>query len=202
MRLIQSFNIRDIKEYERNNRVSIIDMLQGIDFENLGELVRLGNPGISEEDAFEIMDDYIMAGHTVLDIYEEIRKGLFGENTNSENKETRDLSNYKNLTSFYSEILGDLRTYDDLGYSEAWSMNTDDLFLEFEILSKRLMDKTQADINNGHMLAVFLAQALSGNLPQEPPQINKAKKAPKKDNGLSDNANNAMILLKSIKRGG
>lgn len=172
MRIISDFYIKDLKEYERQNKVSVLDMFKDISLFNLAELVRLGNNGITFEEACDLIDDYLTE-ESLDELYEEIRRSLFGDQTSKESPDsnTKDLSKFKNITEFYSDLLGDLRTYGDLSWSESWGMSVSDVILEFSILSKRLKDKKQEKINDDYMLSVLISQAVWGKLPKEPPKI-------------------------------
>lgn len=198
--LISRFKLKDIKDYEAINRCSLLDMLSDFSMVTILEFVKLGNPSVnSDEEAGYILDGYLRT-HSLLDAYEEIRKYLTGaEYVQSENSESTETKNYKSLTDLYSKIGVDLRTYDDLSYTEFWNMNVDDLYLEFNVMNDKHSKTKQEKINDMHLQALWNAAAMVGKLDSKPPQlINNAEYEDAEASELDDNALKSMMNIKAF----
>lgn len=173
--LINRFYIKDIKEYELDNRCSILDMFVDISIYNILEIIRLGNKGCSEEEAGAILDKYLET-HTLADAYTEIRDSLMGRRYIKEEYSTEvEASNFKSLTDLYQKLGVDLRTYADLGYSEFWGMSVDDMFLEFNIMNDKVTADKQDKINDMYLQAQWIGQAVWGKLSAEAPKLNNQR---------------------------
>jgi hypothetical protein len=198
--LISRFKLKDIKDYEAINRCSLLDMLSDFSIVTILEFVKLGNPSVnSDEEAGDILDEYLRT-HSLLDAYEEIRKYLTGaEYVQSENSESTETKNYKSLTDLYSKIGVDLRTYDDLSYTEFWNMNVDDLYLEFNLMNDKHSKTKQEKINDMHLQALWNAAAMVGKLDSKPPQlINNTEYEDAEASELDDNALKSMMNIKAF----
>lgn len=173
--LIMRFNLKDIKDYEVMNRCSILEMLSDISVYNLIEIVRLGNANCDAMEAGAILDKYLET-HTLADAYTEIRDSLMGRRYIKEEYSTEvEASNFKSLTDLYQKLGVDLRTYADLGYSEFWGMSVDDMFLEFNIMNDKVTADKQDKINDLHLQALMIGQAVWGKLSAEAPKLNNQR---------------------------
>lgn len=195
--LVSTFNLKDIKNYEISNRCSLLEMFNELNLNYLLEIIKLGNQNISDEEAGELLDNFL-SENSLVDAYNEIRDILVGKkyihNDKSESAETK---NYKSLTELYQSMGIDLRAYGNLGYSEFWDMSVDDLFLEFNIANNKIAKEKQSEIDNNHMLAMMISQGIWGKLSTNPPQINK--NMDDIDDDESDMDSNALRSLCNMK---
>ena len=83
--LVDKYYVKDIKEFEELTGKSVISILKEQDFDGLVDLIRLGMPSKPTKDkCYDILDQYLLQGHDLLDVFEEVRQCLFGDQMTEE----------------------------------------------------------------------------------------------------------------------
>ena len=83
--IVEKYYVKDIKEYEESTGKSVISILKEHDFDGLVDLIRLGIPRKPSKDTcYDILDSYLLQGHDLLDVFEEVRQCLFGDQMTEE----------------------------------------------------------------------------------------------------------------------
>lgn len=199
--LIRAFNLENIKKYEIENNVSLIDILNTLTIDNLAILISIGNNMCSEEQAYEIIDKALDEGKGIVDIHNEIRDSLFGRAL-EEDESGIDITKCKTLTDVFMNISMNLMSV-GVSYSEFWSMNTSEMHIVFNNLIHKIKAETDRRMAEYHGLAGMIGAAAWGKLPKEPPKMEITERI----NGLdddedSDTINNFSNLTKIASRYG
>ena len=78
--LVDKYYVKDIKEFEELTGKSVISILKEQDFDGLVDLIRLGMQSKPTKDkCYDILDQYLLQGHDLLDVFEEVRQCLLGD---------------------------------------------------------------------------------------------------------------------------
>lgn len=196
--LVTGFNLIDIKNYEINNRVSILDFFKEVKFENIIELIRLGNSNCSPTEAAELLDNYLKNGGSILDAILEIKEQLIGVGDNeSEDTNKIDISEYKSLTDLYIYYSMQLLSV-GLSYQEFWSMNTREMYKVFNSIMIKVENETNTNLQNYHTLAAMVGAAVWGKLQKEPPKIEHSKYK-SSENDTNDIDTDDLIMIANLK---
>lgn len=174
--IISGYRLIDIKDYEFKSKKSVIDMLGSLKLKDLIELVQLGNNGMSFDMAKDVVMDYLR-DNELTSLIDEIRDKLFPV-SRSQEQTSKDIKPYKNLTALYRELGQSIRE-NGVSYSDFWSMTTEDIFEELDLLEEHMINKKQDEVNLAHLTGAFVGMALAGKLEAEPPKV--SRKAPKED---------------------
>lgn len=184
MKLVKSFNLKDIREYEYTNDRNVLDLFKSFKICNLLELIIIGNNMCSEDDAINKLDTYLENGGSVLDAFLDIKEELTGkrknEDSDTENSELIDISKYESLTELYDEYCAMLMK-ENFGYSEFWDLSTRNLFRIFETLSIKRQNEINQSLSLAHAQAAMFGQAMAGKLKRKPPQVKLTEDRSKKD---------------------
>ena len=87
--IVEKYYVKDIKEYEESTGKSVISILKDHDFDGLVDLIRLGiQRNVSKDTCYDILDQYLLQGHDLLDVFEEVRQCLFGDQLTEEEQKT------------------------------------------------------------------------------------------------------------------
>ena len=174
--LFKNFYLKDIKKYEDETGNNILSFFNDIKFSNMIDLIRLGNNNCSEEQASEILDEYLAQdNHTILSVMLEIKENLIGIGDNNDNdvddEDKIDITNYSSLTELYSNFNMQLMSV-GLSYSEFWAMNTKEMYRVFNSICIKIQNETNRELSNYHTLAAMVGGAVWGKLQKDAPKVN------------------------------
>lgn len=176
MPLVKKFYVKDIKEYEEENNESVLNFFDGLSLYGLSRLVMLGNRGMKEIDAYNLIDDYLLrADVTLVDAFIEIKRVMFGsaiDNIN-EDKNAIKTEKYTCLSDIYSDFCMSLMSV-GINYSEFWSMSTKEMYKVLGVINTKLMNDTNKRLADSYHLAGMIGSAVWGKLPKDIPQIKPA----------------------------
>ena len=174
--LFKNFYLKDIKKYEDETGNNILSFFNDIKFSNIIDLIRLGNNNCSEEQASEILDEYLAQdNHTILSVMLEIKENLIGIGDNNDNdvddEDKIDITNYSSLTELYNNFNMQLMSV-GLSYSEFWDMNTKEMYRVFNSICIKIQNETNRELSNYHTLAAMVGGAVWGKLQKDAPKVN------------------------------
>lgn len=174
--LVKNFYLKDIKKYEDETGNNILSFFNDIKFSNMIDLIRLGNNNCSEEQASEILEDYLAQdNHTILSVMLEIKENLIGIGDNNDNdvddEDKIDITNYSSLTELYMHFNMQLMSV-GLSYSEFWAMNTKEMYRVFNSICIKIQNETNRELSNYHTLAAMVGGAVWGKLQKDAPKVN------------------------------
>ena len=174
--LVKNFYLKDIKKYEDETGNNILSFFNDIKFSNMIDLIRLGNNNCSEEQASEILEDYLAQdNHTILSVMLEIKENLIGIGDNNDNdvddEDKIDITNYSSLTELYNTFNMQLMSV-GLSYSEFWAMNTKEMYRVFNSICIKIQNETNRELSNYHTLAAMVGGAVWGKLQKDAPKVN------------------------------
>lgn len=176
--LIRSFNLLDIKNYEYTTGNNILSYFSDIKFDNILDLISLGNNNCGKEAASMILDNYLKSGKSYVDAILEIKEALIGKGANDEDdvdeEDKVDISEYESLTDLYIYFSMQLLSV-GLSYQEFWSMNTKEMYKVFNSIAIKMQNETNRELNNYHTLAAMIGGAVWGKLQKEPPRVQMVK---------------------------
>ena len=176
--LVRSFNLLDIKNYEYTTGNNILSYFNDIKFDNMLDLISLGNNNCGDEAASEILDNYLKSGKSYVDAVLEIKEALIGKGANDEDdvdeEDKIDISKYESLTDLYIYFSMQLLSV-GLSYQEFWSMNTKEMYKVFNSIAIKMQNETNRELNNYHTLAAMIGGAVWGKLQKEPPRVQMVK---------------------------
>ena len=176
--LIRSFNLLDIKNYEYTTGNNILSYFSDIKFDNILDLISLGNNNCGKEAASIILDNYLKSGKSYVDAILEIKEALIGKGANDEDdvdeEDKVDISEYESLTDLYIYFSMQLLSV-GLSYQEFWSMNTKEMYKVFNSITIKMQNETNRELNNYHTLAAMIGGAVWGKLQKEPPRVQMIK---------------------------
>jgi hypothetical protein len=172
--IVRNFNLIDIKRYEDETGNNILSYFNSIKFSNIVELIKLGNGNCSDEKAYEILDEYLSTNKNIVDAILEIKECLLGigdnENNEVDDTEKIDITKYNSLTDLYIEFSMQLMSV-GLAYNEFWSMNTKEMYKVFNSINIKMLNETNRELSNLHILAGMVGSAVWGKLSKEPPKV-------------------------------
>ena len=176
--LFKNFYLKDIKKYEDETGNNILSFFNDIKFSNIIDLIRLGNNNCSEEQASEILDEYLAQdNHTILSVMLEIKENLIGIGDSNDNdvddEDNIDITNYSSLTELYNNFNMQLMSV-GLSYSEFWAMNTKEMYKVFNSICIKIQNETNRELSNYHTLAAMIGGAVWGKLQKDAPNVNIA----------------------------
>lgn len=176
MHLVRRFKLRDIREYEEGNNISLIDYFENIfNIDNLIELIKIGNR-VEESEAIDILAKYLIdTGKGLSGAYTEIRDTLLGKPVEQGNEGNLQAVEFNSLTDLFNELCKQAMSI-GLTYSEFWSMDTKEMYQIVEGIQERKIDQYNEKMADMHNLALMIGAAAWGKLDKTPPQIDNPNK--------------------------
>lgn len=173
--LIKHFYLKDIKKYEDETGNNILNFFNDIRFSYIIDLVRLGNNYCSEEQACNILDEYLEnESNSIVSAMLEIKESLIGIGDNSDNdvddNDKIDITSYNSLTDLYTQFGMELMSV-GLSYSEFWDMNTKEMYRVFNSICIKIQNETNRELSNYHTLAAMVGGAVWGKLQKDAPKV-------------------------------
>lgn len=171
MKIIDRFYLKDIKEYERKNRVNLIKFFDdSFNLYNLIELIKLGN-NVDDEHACMILEEYLGdEDKTIVDAYKEIRDALMGRQVNDNDVTNINTKEYESLTDIFHELCKQMLSF-GISYTEFWNMSTDEVYKVADGMKDKHIEQLNEDLAKGHLMAGMFGAAVWGKLDKEPPQL-------------------------------
>ena len=166
--LIKHFYLKDIKKYEDETGNNILNFFNDIRFSYIIDLVRLGNNYCSEEQACNILDEYLEnESNSIVSAMLEIKESLIGIGDNNDNdvddNDKIDITSYNSLTDLYTQFGMELMSV-GLSYSEFWDMNTKEMYRVFNSICIKIQNETNRELSNYHTLAAMIGGAVWGEM--------------------------------------
>lgn len=173
--LIKHFYLKDIKKYEDETGNNILNFFNDIRFSYIIDLVRLGNNYCSEEQACNILDEYLEnESNSIVSAMLEIKESLIGIGDNNDNdvddNDKIDITSYNSLTDLYTQFGMELMSV-GLSYSEFWDMNTKEMYRVFNSICIKIQNETNRELSNYHTLAAMVGGAVWGKLQKDAPKV-------------------------------
>lgn len=173
--LIKHFYLKDIKKYEDETGNNILNFFNDIRFSYIIDLVRLGNNYCSEEQACNILDEYLESeSNSIVSAVLEIKESLIGIGDNNDNdvddNDKIDITSYNSLTDLYTQFGMELMSV-GLSYSEFWDMNTKEMYRVFNSICIKIQNETNRELSNYHTLAAMVGGAVWGKLQKDAPKV-------------------------------
>lgn len=173
--LIKHFYLKDIKKYEDETGNNILNFFNDIKFSYIIDLVRLGNNYCSEEQACNILDEYLEnESNSIVSAMLEIKESLIGIGDNNDNdvddNDKIDITSYNSLTDLYTQFGMELMSV-GLSYSEFWDMNTKEMYRVFNSICIKIQNETNRELSNYHTLAAMVGGAVWGKLQKDAPKV-------------------------------
>ena len=211
--LVKKYYLQDIKNFEEENNISLLNYLNEVSILGLIHLVMLGNKNCNEERAGFILDNYLMMdGNTIETAYLEIKRVLLAEGyienkeDNDNTKEKIDTKEYRNLTEIYTKLCFQMMEV-GVSYSEFWSMSTYDMYQAFNHINRKVINETNKQLEMAYVQAGLIGSSVWGKLPNEVPRVGEMEELPETietEYGEMDKDSYLMMVnMKSItKKGG
>ena len=177
--VIRSFKLKNIKEYEETNHISLLDFIYNISITGTIVFISLGNGCCSDEEATSILEESLNSEYSLTDIYKEIRIQLFGEKSVDEkakDEEVMDISEFKTLTELYSSFYFNIfKGTNRVSYIEFWEMSTSDIYRLFEIINIQRINELNERLYELYIAAGLNSAGVWGKLPKNPPAVKPPK---------------------------
>lgn len=191
--LVKRFKVSDIRDYEYEHGVNVLDYLKQINISGLLELTSLGNGRCSIETAADILDRYLDDGGSIESGVLEIKEGLLGkgENEDGDNDDNTlmDITELKSLTDLYDKYCDIMMSY-DISYGDFWSMSTNNISGVFRSMVVKMQNKINYDLRIAHTNSILTAKAVWGKADKKAPQVEFDK-----ENREYDNMDEAQVLM-------
>lgn len=170
--LVDKYYVKDIKEFEELTGKSVISILKEQDFDGLVDLIRLGMPSKPTKDkCYDILDQYLLQGHDLLDVFEEVRQCLFGDQmTEEEQEEGINLEEFEYLTDAYNKMCFDIMSV-GISYNEFWSFSTRDMYDAFNSCAQKIENDINRQLSLAYNSAALIGASVWGKLPKKVPQV-------------------------------
>ena len=170
--LVDKYYVKDIKEFEELTGNSVISILTERDFDGLVDLIRLGMPSKPTKDkCYDILDQYLLQGHDLLDVFEEVRQCLFGDQmTEEEQEDGINLEEFEYLTDAYNKMCFDIMSV-GISYNEFWSFSTRDMYDAFNSCAQKIENDINRQLSLAYNSAALIGASVWGKLPKKVPQV-------------------------------
>ena len=170
--LVDKYYVKDIKEFEELTGKSVISILKEQDFDGLVDLIRLGMPSKPTKDkCYDILDQYLLQGHDLLDVFEEVRQCLFGDKmTEEEQEDGINLEEFEYLTDAYNKMCFDIMSV-GISYNEFWSFSTRDMYDAFNSCAQKIENDINRQLSLAYNSAALIGASVWGKLPKKVPQV-------------------------------
>ena len=170
--LVDKYYVKDIKEFEELTGKSVISILKEQDFDGLVDLIRLGMQSKPTKDkCYDILDQYLLQGHDLLDVFEEVRQCLFGDQmTEEEQEDGINLEEFEYLTDAYNKMCFDIMSV-GISYNEFWSFSTRDMYDAFNSCAQKIENDINRQLSLAYNSAALIGASVWGKLPKKVPQV-------------------------------
>ena len=170
--LVDKYYVKDIKEFEELTGKSVISILKEQDFDGLVDLIRLGMQSKPTKDkCYDILDQYLLQGHDLLEVFEEVRQCLFGDQmTEEEQEDGINLEEFEYLTDAYNKMCFDIMSV-GISYNEFWSFSTRDMYDAFNSCAQKIENDINRQLSLAYNSAALIGASVWGKLPKKVPQV-------------------------------
>ena len=170
--LVDKYYVKDIKEFEELTGKSVISILKEQDFDGLVDLIRLGMQSKPTKDkCYDILDQYLLQGHDLLDVFEEVRQCLLGDQmTEEEQEDGINLEEFEYLTDAYNKMCFDIMSV-GISYNEFWSFSTRDMYDAFNSCAQKIENDINRQLSLAYNSAALIGASVWGKLPKKVPQV-------------------------------
>lgn len=168
--LVEKYYVKEIREYEEMTGISVISILKEQDFDGLVDLIRLGLPSKPTKDkCYDLLDNYLLQGHDLIDVFEEVRQCLFGDPVD-EDEEGINLSEFEYLTDAYNKMCFDIMSV-GISYNEFWNFSTRDMYDAFNACTQKIENDINRQLSLAYNSAALIGASVWGKLPKKVPQV-------------------------------
>lgn len=172
--LVNKCYLRDIRDFEESTNMNILDLFNCLSFNNLATLIRIFNKGVSEDDAYRMIDNYLeYEKKSPIDAFNEIKEALFGYKIDIEVEDDKcceDVTKYNFLSDFYMHLCMQLMSL-GISYSEFWSLTTKEMYQVFNAIQRKIINDFNREMQMAYISAGLTGGAIWGKLPNEVPKI-------------------------------
>ena len=170
--LVDKYYVKDIKEFEELTGKSVISILKEQDFDGLVDLIRLGMQSkLTKDKCYDILDQYLLQGHDLLDVFEEVRQCLFGDQmTEEEQEDGINLEEFEYLTDAYNKMCFDIMSV-GISYNEFWSFSTRDMYDAFNSCAQKIENDINRQLSLAYNSAALIGASVWGKLPKKVPKV-------------------------------
>ena len=170
--LVDKYYVKDIKEFEELTGKSVISILKEQDFDGVVDLIRLGMQSKPTKDkCYDILDQYLLQGHDLLEVFEEVRQCLFGDQmTEEEQEDGINLEEFEYLTDAYNKMCFDIMSV-GISYNEFWSFSTRDMYDAFNSCAQKIEYDINRQLSLAYNSAALIGASVWGKLPKKVPQV-------------------------------
>lgn len=169
--LVEKYYVKEIREYEEMTGISVISILKGQDFDGLVDLIRLGLPSKPTKDkCYDLLDSYLLQGHDLIDVFEEVRQCLFGDPVDEDEEEGINLNEFEYLTDAYNKMCFDIMSV-GISYNEFWNFSTRDMYDAFNACTQKIENDINRQLSLAYNSAALIGASVWGKLPKKIPQV-------------------------------
>ena len=180
--LVNKCYLKDIREYEDKHQINVLSLFERVTFSNLLQILSIFYKDMEEEELCQIIDEYLREGHSLSDLFNELRNVLVGYDIEKEEKKVHDedmkdvagtfedITSYKYLSDFYMHLCMQLMSL-GMSYSEFWSLTTKEMYQAFEAIQQKMVMDYNREMQVAHTQAALIGGAVWGKLSKEAPHI-------------------------------
>lgn len=180
--LVNKCYLKDIREYEDKHQINVLSLFERVTFSNLLQILSIFYKDMEEEELCQIIDEYLREGHSLSDLFNELRNVLVGYDIEKEEKKVHDedmkdvsgtfedITSYRYLSDFYMHLCMQLMSL-GMSYSEFWSLTTKEMYQAFEAIQQKMVMDYNREMQVAHTQAALIGGAVWGKLSKEAPHI-------------------------------
>lgn len=180
--LVNKCYLKDIRDFEDEQHINVLSLFEKLSVENLVLILSILYRNKETGELYEIIDKYIDEGHSLNDLFIELRNVVLGYDVEEAEKKERnidaneiagtyeDITSYKTLTEFYTHLCMQLMSL-GMSYSEFWSLTTREMYQTFEAIQQKMVMDYNREMQIWHNGAAMIGGAVWGKLPDKAPSI-------------------------------
>lgn len=180
--LVNKCYLKDIRDFEDEQHINVLSLFEKLSVENLVLILSILYRNKETDELYEIIDKYIDEGHSLNDLFIELRNIVLGYDVEEAEKKQRnidaneiagtyeDITSYKTLTEFYTHLCMQLMSL-GMSYSEFWSLTTREMYQTFEAIQQKMVMDYNREMQIWHNGAAMIGGAVWGKLPDKAPSI-------------------------------
>lgn len=173
--LTKRFYMKDIREFEDESGISVLGLFSSMSISNLAILLMLGNPGMTEEQAYNAIDDYTDT-NDILEAFTEVRTCLLGKEVDPNDEGSSiNTTKYETMTDVYSDMCMNIMSV-GISYTEFWGMTTKEMYKAFDGIANKVRNDMNRELSMQHTAAAMIGASVWGKLGKEPPKIEAQEK--------------------------
>jgi hypothetical protein len=180
--LVNKCYLKDIRDFEDEQHINVLSLFEKLSVENLVLILSILYRNKKVEELYDEIDKYIDEGHSLNDLFIELRNVVLGYDVEEAEKKQKnidaneiagtyeDITSYKTLTEFYTHLCMQLMSL-GMSYSEFWSLTTREMYQTFEAIQQKMVMDYNREMQIWHNGAAMIGGAVWGKLPDKAPSI-------------------------------